>query len=462
MINHSKIQSETGYQTYQEIRDQLNKNGEYDTLPDVDDAIPASATVREKPICATLTQNSKLNVKYYYDPKCGHEIRPNITDKNENLNYLECYLSPGESIYAKIDSSDELYEFNRFRIIDDIEKNIESSDNWWSVKNSVYAITVPESFNGTDIIVEPLGAYHYRVLSLADYIDLDGLQKYPDGQWFVNDEPCDDGHINILPDAAYTVKYDYDENLYYTADEYCIPTPYYINEKNGTIEFVKDNGNNTSYLVRLRPFTNISILNDKKISSILRNQEEVKSSENITSVFKLKEGETITVELNDPNFKVNGISDYSKSNNGYKFTYVVPKANKTDNNDHSFSVIKWNEKSIPITVEDKNKMDFNLVNAISGMFVSESAEDSAVVIEVSGTKAQTYLYTDIKSGKTIDINEPDTVTVKINKNVLSAGNIKICINGTKTYEVNSQSQLFEYNFKYAAIDSLNIEINELI
>ena len=93
---------------------------------------------------------------------------------------------------------------------------------------------------------------------------------------------------------------------------------------------------------------------------------------------------------------------------------------------------------------------------------SENASDSAVVIEVSGTKTQTYLYKDIKAGKTIVINEPDTVTVKINKNVLSAGNIKIHINGSKTYEVNSQSKSFEYNFKYADIDSLNIEINEFI
>lgn len=462
MVDNSKIQNEAGYQTYQEIKDQLNENGEYDTIPDVDDAIPASATIREKPICATLTQNSKLNVTYYSDPKCEHEIRPNVTIKGECLNYLECYLAPGESIYAKVDNSDELYEFSRFRIINDIENRVESSDNWWSIENSIYSITVPEGFIGTDIIVEPLGVYHYRILSLSDYINLDGLQRYTDGQWFVNDEKYDDGNINILPDISYTVKYNFDENLYYTDDENCIPTPYYIDEKKGIVEFVKDNnGNNTSFLVRLHPFANISITNDKKISSILRNQEEVKSSENITSISKLKEGEVITVELNDPNFKVNGISDYSKSDNGYKFTYVVPKATKTDNN-YSFNVEKWGKKSLPITVDDKNKNKFNLIGAIADIFASDNADDSAVVIEVSGSKAQTYLYKDIKAGKTITINEPDTVTVKINKNVLSAGNIKILINGSKTYEVNSQSKSFKYNFKYADIDSLNIEINELI
>lgn len=47
MVDNSKIQNEAGYQTYQEIKDQLNENGEYDTIPDVDDAIPASATIRE-------------------------------------------------------------------------------------------------------------------------------------------------------------------------------------------------------------------------------------------------------------------------------------------------------------------------------------------------------------------------------------------------------------------------------
>ena len=464
MFEHSGITKESSYQQYEELADQLNENGEYDNIPDEYDAIPASAAVREKPICLTFNQNSKLNIRYYSDEKCEQEIRPKINIQGNNYNFLEHYLSPGESVYAKIENSEELYEFDKFRIIDDIETRSEISEKWWSADNSVYTITVPESFTGTDIIIEPLGVYHCRTLTLSDYIDVNGLQRNTGGIWAVTDDDkkYESGKVYLSPYDIYTVKYKYDENLYYTSEESCIPAPYHIDESKGTVEFVTDNGNNTSYLVKLHPYTNVSIVNDKKISSILRNDESVTSSEKITSISKLKEGEVITIEVNDPKYKINGISDYSKTSSGYKFTYVIPKAASIDNNDYSFNVEKWGNKKISVTAKDQNSDSFNIFGTIADWFKSENADDSAIVIEVSGTENQTYLYKDTRAGKTITINETDIVSVKVNQSILSAGNIKIIINGTDTYEVNSQSVKTYFKFKYSDIDSLNIEINETI
>ena len=84
------------------------------------------------------------------------------------------------------------------------------------------------------------------------------------------------------------------------------------------------------------------------------------------------------------------------------------------------------------------------------------------MIEVSGIKDQTFLYKDIKSGKTITINEPDVIKVKVNKNVLVAGNITITANDSESFEVNAQSEKNEFSFRYSDIDSLKITINETI
>lgn len=460
MLDRSNIANESSYKQYTSISNELNENGEYDKLPESDEAIPASGMVREKPICATLTQNSKLNIQYFSED--GSEIVPQENRKGEREKYLEHYLSPGESIYAKIEDSEGSYKFDRFRVIEDIENRSETSEKWWSVKDSDYVITVPSDFTGTDIIIEPLGVYHFRTLTLSDYIDIDGLKQNTEGKWTINDDEYENGKVDLLPDISYTVKYEYDKDLYYTSNDDCKPAPYHINEDNGIVEFPADSGEYSAYFVRLHPFTDISILNDKSISSVLYNKESVDISGNNIDINKLRAGDIISIDINDPTNKVKGISDYIKTGKGYRFTYTVPQAVKTENNKYSFNVEKWDNKKVSISVQEQNSNSFNIIGTIADLVTSESIEDSAIVIEVSGLKDQTYLYKDIKSGKNITINEPDVIKVKVNKNVLVAGNITITANDSESYEVNAQSEKNEFSFRYSDIDSLKITINETI
>ena len=109
VLNKSGIVEDDEYKKYQ-----LHfENGEVDSqgyyMPFEDNAGNDSSEPKKGSIHVTISTNSMLNIKYYYDSEYDNEITTQ-----------DCYLSPGESIYASnpiaISESTNKYSFDKFEI----------------------------------------------------------------------------------------------------------------------------------------------------------------------------------------------------------------------------------------------------------------------------------------------------------------------------------------------------------
>lgn len=321
------ISEDEDYQTYQDLQDSelLNQDGEYNEL-DKDEYQIVDEELN-KQVRVTIADNGFLKIQYYYDAS--------LTEKVEGTTI---YLDPGEKLYCSQPESDNdysnTYVFSEFQIYEFNSDGTRGDLYATSGEDSV-VLEIPDDYSGTELAIMPVGVYEKRGLTFnAFYYDENGQSKSVQGVWSVNDEPCINDVANVNASESYTVKFEYDEDVYYYVSS--DPAAYNSNIP-GLVEFTKAtslNGTDT-YSVQLHQFitANFSFDNVKRmgIDKVELNGEKIEDFDN-KAISKLKTGDKLTITTSD-NYRVfcNGLpnKDPEHVKGGYKYTYKIADTNES-------------------------------------------------------------------------------------------------------------------------------------
>lgn len=225
MLNNYLLHDNEEYNKYISnsdlYKDKMDDNGYYED-PDID------LTSHSDMIHVSFASNSLLSVTYYNDSECKEKI-----DENN------CFINPGETIYAKVDSTSNVqsntYEFRGFKIAGfDGEK---SNFNYYSCNGN--KIDIPEDIQYKDISIIPDGAYKSRKLSFkAEFKDNDGNTISLSPLWTINvgDQSYStksDGY-SVESGDVFRVMAKYDAKEYYLIDDEVEPKFESFKEDSGT------------------------------------------------------------------------------------------------------------------------------------------------------------------------------------------------------------------------------------
>ena len=279
-------------------------------------------------IYVTFAENNNLNVQYYKD-----------ADHMDKVDSSGCYLNPGSSVYTVISVDDDvlsnMYEFSKFRIfeIDSEGRRKESTSLKMTGSNTEQVLKIPESYEGTDIVIEPIGTYQQRTISLNDYCSDDDNNKTSlSGTWFVNDKEYTSDTVEISPVTPYIISYEFDSGEYF----YLSSTPecYYSNNEDGIVIFNQREADDETvdYSVELHKYLSATLVSDANRNISLNGGEMsyVRANEEYT-LQKLKYGDIVTLKTSAPwpNLETNSnlilTGSDSLSNGEYVYTLLVPE-----------------------------------------------------------------------------------------------------------------------------------------
>lgn len=263
----------------------------------------------------SFVKNSIMSISYYND------------ENHTELLGNDCYLNPGDTIYASVPkitpTIDSIYEFDGFRIF-----GIDSANN---TKNKIkeineYHIVIPET-DTNDISVEPFGHFKDVSLTLYDYY-LDGTGKENDlpGVWTINGEKYQEKTVNIGKTTSYSVLYEYDDSEYYVS----LTSPEALYKDKGIVSF--ENGspktNNDYYLVELSKYASLSISgnSNKGIDTVKINGKQ----EDIENLQTIKCGDRIEITTNNKYKIINRVLNLETNpetlnSGGTRYSFVVPE-----------------------------------------------------------------------------------------------------------------------------------------
>jgi len=281
MFKEAKIEDDGYYQEYKKYLEEgkIDEEGYY---PDEN-----AENIPENVASISFAENSYLVISYYKD--AAH------TDLIETQ---DCYMMAGESIYADVgisrDVPSSMYSFEGFRLyqyknngrdlIDTIEANEEG-----------FVLKIDDSIVGADYIIEPIGNYGVRKISLNDYYTGDdGIEHSPDGTWLVDDETVSGDEVEINPVASYIISYEYDPDKYfYISSE---PQCYYNSNEDGMVifELMEATDESIDYSVQLNEYISIDIgTTESRVVKINDSEEEIVDAGNRYTIDKLKYGDKI-------------------------------------------------------------------------------------------------------------------------------------------------------------------------
>ena len=337
----SGISVNEDYQEYQSLAEegQLDSSGMYEGLKESNEEFIEPPG----PIHVTFAENSFLEFTYYWD----FELTSPIDIKN-------CYLNPGESFYASIpkvnNPNTTQYNFSKFRVWACDEKNQWRTELDIKEETSNLVVTIPEDCPWTQLVVEPLGEYEDRILSLKDcYIDNNGEEIELNGIWSINDDSIITGKTAMIsPLMPYTIFYDYSDYLdeYYLEDSE--PKAFAHNEKNGIVEFytISPQKETQNYTVYLHRYIKLKITNQEAnfinnaILAVTKNNDIIKSisvngnpqsvsgkKEQIIS--QLKCGDKLLIRVgNDYTVTASGLDIETVEaavKDGYEYAFTIPQ-----------------------------------------------------------------------------------------------------------------------------------------
>lgn len=258
-----KLSMNENYRLYSEYSDQLDENGYYNGcfsvlngtseeelsldrlgLNGTEEAL-GEPDPHDGLVHVTFAENSMFNVEYYRDP-----------DHDNELTGGECWLAPGESVYAaeplktKNVTSNKFgfWKFRIFNIDSDGDFQQSSSDGKGAL------LTIPENYSGMGYSVEPIGKYERRRLTFSAFNTEDD-SVVSDVSWYVNDEPYSD-EKGLSPTAAYSVRCNFNIT---TKDYYVESTEPSVDSAsitNDSVKFSKEQPENgaDSYTVKLHRY----------------------------------------------------------------------------------------------------------------------------------------------------------------------------------------------------------------
>lgn len=266
-----KLSLNEDYRLYSEYSDQLDEKGYYNGSFSVLDGtseeelnldrlgLNGTSEVLDQPdphegmVHITFAENPMFNVEYYKDP-----------EHNNELTGGECWLSPGESVYAAEPLKTKNVTSNKFRFwefrIWDIDSDGDYQQYASDGKDALF--TIPENYSGMGYSVEPVGKYERRLLNLAAY-DSENDSVIDDVNWFVNGEAYNsvDG---ISPTEAYSVSCEFrigNNNYYVESTEPAVDSSSITSDR---VNFSKEQPGNScdSYTVKLHRYISGKIIGD--------------------------------------------------------------------------------------------------------------------------------------------------------------------------------------------------------
>lgn len=286
LLKKSNITTDESYVEYLQMKDdqKLDENGEY------------IVTVRKDPdewydgkVCVSFAQNNYLNTAYYTDAALTKAIDPN-----------NCYLAPGESIYAAVaeakNSNSNLYQFEEYRIY---TTTAEGERKLAAVQeqDGQLVYTIPVDFSAGGIQIVPVGRYVTREFRTSIYYTDRFGQKQDvktTGDWSVNGSK----EMKVSSAEPYILRCEYDTSRWFFVS--ASPKQFTSNPDSvGYVEFYESDPSDamTDYAVELHPMITVSLITDRE-SSIRVNDgdaETVKKGKEWTRT-NLKYGDFITVE----------------------------------------------------------------------------------------------------------------------------------------------------------------------
>lgn len=300
ILQKSEIPADAGYLRYQRWKadGKLDRDGYYNGT-EGESVCGAENNPLQKQVHVTFAENCFLRVRYYYDAACSEPVDP-----------ADCYLNPGECIYAPPPECENPYSnrymFAGFRICEYTDEGSRAGELQRSGGGNL-VLEVPRGYTGRELSVEPLGEYRERMLSFTAYcVDADGTQReIPafSGTWLVNGETCQGGTAAINPSISYRVSYQYDRELYYYAAS--VPRCFSYDDEAGVAAFAEATAFDDCerYSLELRRYLtavftcdfSCSLFGRKAVRSIRINDAERKLQDNM--IGRLKSGDVITIEI---------------------------------------------------------------------------------------------------------------------------------------------------------------------
>ena len=324
IMDKAGITVDSDYVEYRTLDEdgRLNENGEIADADFFDEGNVAD--IKAGTIHVTFAENRYLLIKYYLDAAL-----------TKRIDTADCYLNPGDSIYAdvlSINRISNMFGISYFTLIE-YGDNAQVKSQSKHFLNENLVCTIPEDYKGTELSLMPIGEYFKRKLTLqAYYVDDNGEQVTLGnaGKWFINEELCSRNTAIISPIVSYALKYDYDEKNYF----YVCSAPKCFTEDPDSAGFVEfwsadPTVELSNYSVELHPYLSISLVNDEKATLKLNdNEEESLKKGKSWSNNKLKYGDIIVIETSSNCTITNG--DYHHIHvdkdpiiGGYRYTLTV-------------------------------------------------------------------------------------------------------------------------------------------
>lgn len=397
VLNKSGIVEDDEYKKYQ-----LHfENGEVDSqgyyMPFEDNAGNDSSEPKKGSIHVTISTNSMLNIKYYYDSEYDNEITTQ-----------DCYLSPGESIYASnpiaISESTNKYSFDKFEIYEINGSNRILFEE--CTVGSGLIFTVPAESTFGDYSIVPIGKLENRNLTFYSFItDETGEKLINDGKWLLNNEEVSGNNYSFSPTKSYIARYDFSK----------LSDQYYFEESEPEISEVSDsiatflsqtsNSNVESFVSKLRKYTLLTIKNKKSafvngvygIASLQVNGEEY-DVDNQNYSIKLKNGDSIMIVVKKGFKLVPSVSE-----DGLDISNPITLLDGTQ---YNISINSVKEYSPILTVTKET--------ATHGEYVQRIINNGKINLYKENGDA-------ITEGDTIDDNESIMVTIKPNEGYYVSG-----------------------------------------
>ena len=335
----SEIYHDADYKQYAQLNKdgKLNSSAEF-TATDIFDTSEAESAA-QKQVHVTFADNRYLKISYFTDEKLTEVIDP-----------LDCYLDPGDRIFASVESvnkNSNLYRLAGYRIHEyDTETNerselarVDADQN----NKQVYQIAV--DYTGTELSVVPVGEYFDRKLIMTSYyLDNQGHKNTLSnpGDWYVNEESCVENTVDISPIDPYIVKFDFDQENYFYVDS----QPKSFNKdpnEDGKVEFwevnpAEENGpidEDVEYTVQLHPYLSLELKFDEKGSIRINDgvTDTIKSGKT-WAYDRLKYGDKIVVETAGSPSVVNGSYEHLKVTEdpietGFRYTMTITQEKTT-------------------------------------------------------------------------------------------------------------------------------------
>lgn len=260
LMRLSKLNNDNDFQRYEEMKEsgELAEDGTFDykSALAAEEEQGETETVPDGAIHVTFSSNRYLDVDYFSD-----------ADLTESVGPAECYMDPGDTIYASDPLSknpnSNMYSFEEFQVYEYDETGQRGELLFEGKPEGNAVFTIPDDFEGSEISVVPVGDYEERELSLNVYYRDDDGKKHDlssAGHWEVNGEAQKENEpVSVSPVESYTLAFNYDTDNYF----YVGSSPECFNhiDELGKVEFWSAGATDEAveYSVELHPYLHLTI-----------------------------------------------------------------------------------------------------------------------------------------------------------------------------------------------------------